>query len=48
MLLYFKEMAVFLNNLYNVNYAAMLIFLKIIILFNTILNPFLEYLYFLL
>ena len=40
-----KEMAVSLNGSYNINYAAMPIFFKIIILPNTILDSFLKYLY---
>ena len=36
MFFYSKEMSIFLNDLYNINYAAMLIFFKIIILFKII------------
>ena len=46
MLFYFREMAVSLNGLYNINYIIISIFLRIIVLFNIILNPFLEYLHF--
>ena len=46
MLFYFKEMAVFLNSLYNISYVAMLIFFRVIVLFNIILDSILKYLHF--
>ena len=46
MLFYFKKMAVFLNSSHNINYAAIFIFFRIMVLFDVILNLFLKYLYF--
>ena len=46
MLFYFKEMAVFLNGSHSVNYAAILIFFRIMVLFNVIPDSFLGYLHF--
>ena len=46
MLFYFKEMAVSLNSSHNINYVAIFIFFKIIILSNAIPNSFLKYLHF--
>ena len=46
MLFHSRKIAVFLNGLYSVNYAAMLIFFKVMILFNIISDSFLKYLYF--
>ena len=37
---YFREMAVFLNNLYNINYAFVPIFFWVMVLSNTVLDFF--------
>ena len=44
-LLYFKEMAVSLNSLHNINYIFIPVFLRVIISLNVMLNFFIKYLH---
>ena len=46
MFFYSKEMAVFLNSSHNINYAAIFIFFRVMVLFNIIPDSLLGYLHF--